>query len=389
MIDVATVARQTRLVFSSADPLPGSDEVRHYRQSLSALLLLDEGRTLLLGGDETVGAEPSIERLKLQTDGSYAAHTSFAVSDFIDLPDSTKDKGRVGEIDIEGMDEDGEYLWLTGSHSCNRRRPKKDTSEQKQIDRLAKVERGDNRFLVARIPLEQDDGTTGLAPEHLGRRAARLRSDWLELLREDRHLGPFLSTFKGDAFLPGKDNGLDVEGLSVGRREDGSTRLLLGLRGPVLRGFAIVLELCPVAKGKSELALAAVPGAGGAVYRKHFLDLQGLGVRDLDLRGGDLWILAGPTMTPSGPVSLYRWNVPFSAGDGGDTLTRSAGRGEDGPLKRELQLPFGDGKDHAESFALLGPTGAAPREVLVLHDSPCETRLRGDTEIVADIFRLP
>ncbi len=49
--------------------------------------------------------------------------------------------------------------------------------------------------------------------------------------------------------IPGKDNGFDIEGLAV--RED---RLLLGLRGPVLRGHAFVLELSLEQDGK-DLAL--------------------------------------------------------------------------------------------------------------------------------------
>ena len=38
--------------------------------------------------------------------------------------------------------------------------------------------------------------------------------------------------------LPSKDNGLDIEGLAVL-----GNRVYLGLRGPVLRGRAIILEL--------------------------------------------------------------------------------------------------------------------------------------------------
>jgi hypothetical protein len=390
--EFATVERQVRLVFQAAGPVPGSDEEREYRQSLSALLLLDEGRTLFVGGDETVGAQPSIERLLLQTDGSYAAHESFAVSSFVELPDPEPHKGRVGEIDIEGLDEDGNYLWLTGSHSCNRRRPKADSSVKKQIERLAEVELGKNRFFLARIPLRKDGETSVLVRRDGDRRAGRLTNDLLELLRDDPHLHPFLTAFEsknGDALLPGKDNGFDVEGLSVSQRSDGSTRLLLGLRGPVLRGFALVLEFCPLAEGKSEFALGPVPGAGGALYRKHFLDLEGLGVRDLGCYDGDLWILAGPTMAPSGPVALHRWREPFSGDTKGDTLTRNASCDAGGTLERQLLLPFGGGKDHAESFALLGSAGAVPREVLVLHDSPSKHRLHGDTEIHGDVFVLP
>ena len=43
-------------------------------------------------------------------------------------------------------------------------------------------------------------------------------------------------------------------------------------------------------------------------YRKHLLDLGGLGVRDLCPDGDDLLVLAGPSMALSGPVRLYRWH---------------------------------------------------------------------------------
>lgn len=43
-------------------------------------------------------------------------------------------------------------------------------------------------------------------------------------------------------------------------------------------------------------------------YRKHVLDLDGLGVRDLCPSGDDLLVLAGPTMDLDGPVRIYRWH---------------------------------------------------------------------------------
>src|SRR5688572_16831167 len=122
-MNIAQPKRQLRLCFDVGAAVPGSKEKREFRSSLSALLLMDAGKTLLLGGDETVGVEPSIERLSLQADGSYAEHHSLSVSDFIDLPDDRRDKGRVGEIDIEGMAEEAGYLWFTGSHCFNRKRP--------------------------------------------------------------------------------------------------------------------------------------------------------------------------------------------------------------------------------------------------------------------------
>ena len=56
-------------------------------------------------------------------------------------------------------------------------------------------------------------------------------NDLTEALRGDEHLGSFLA-------IPGKDNGFDIEGLAVA-----GERLFIGLRGPVLRGWAVILEV--------------------------------------------------------------------------------------------------------------------------------------------------
>src|SRR5688500_19591809 len=89
------------------------------------------------------------------------------------------------------------------------------------------------------------------------------------LLRDDAHLAPFLP-------IPGKDNGLDIEGIAVT-----GERVYLGLRGPVLRGWAFVLELRPEVDPDAPDRLELRPFDDGRRYRKHVLRLDGLGVRDL------------------------------------------------------------------------------------------------------------
>src|SRR4030095_377034 len=91
-----------------------------------------------------------------------------------------------------------------------------------------------------------------------------------------------------------KDNGLDVEGLAV----HGDT-LYIGLRGPVLRGWACVLEVLPTTDDRDPTRLRVAAFSDGARYRKHLLDLGGLGVRDLCPDGDDLLVLAGPSMALS------------------------------------------------------------------------------------------
>ena len=79
--------------------------------------------------------------------------------------------------------------------------------------------------------------------------------------------------------------------------------MFLGLRGPVIATKAILLEF-PV---KTALRKP------GRRMRKHFLDLGGLGVRDLSRREDELLILAGPVTSTGGPFRLFRWR-PKRAG---------------------------------------------------------------------------
>jgi hypothetical protein len=51
----------------------------------------------------------------------------------------------------------------------------------------------------------------------------------------------------------------------------------------------------------------APPSNDGALLRMHFLQLNGMGVRDLHFDGDDLFILAIPTMVLDGSIRLFRW----------------------------------------------------------------------------------
>jgi len=154
--------------------------------------------------------------------------------------------------------------------------------------------------------------------------------------------------------------------------------VLVGLRGPVLRGWAVVLEL----------RLEDVPGRADRLAlgdcRKHFLWLDGLGVRDMCRDGDDVVVLAGPTMDLDGPARLYRWNRAVQQRGTevvrGKTLTRL-------PVRLPLR-PDGDEPqercDKAEGITLL-PDAAEP-SLLVVYDSPADARLRdGGRTVLADV----
>jgi hypothetical protein len=86
----------------------------------------------------------------------------------------------------------------------------------------------------------------------------------IEALKDDCHLGPFLS-FP----LPSKENGFDIEGLAV--HQD---KIFLGFRGPVLRGWAIIVEIEVEEKEPGVLTLKQI-GEQGKLYKKHFVNLNG------------------------------------------------------------------------------------------------------------------
>lgn len=297
------------------------------------------GDALWVAHDETVAVE-SLRRV--DATGDYAGHRRFALRDYVRLP-----QGDDQEIDIEGLAFDGEGLWIVGSHAA-RRGGAEGRTAQAAIASLARVRRDGNRHLIARIPVVA--GAT-LARRTPASRAARLpgtaRHDALtRALRHDPHLGPFLA-------IPSKDNGFDIEGVAAA---PGGRRLFIGLRSPVIDGHACVLDL--------DLALEATTIAL-VRYRKHFLDLEGAGVRDLALAGRDLLVLTGPPMRGKGASTVRRWARALDARS--SSLVRRA------RLPTLLELPYRERKDHAEGMALVAWRDRRAT-LLVLHDSASRGR---------------
>lgn len=308
----------------------------------------------------------------------YEAHATHKLDEFLKLP-VPADGDAMVEADIEGVSLSDGYLWFVGSHSYKRKEAKKSKDDAENLARLAKVSLDGNRCLLGRIPLAIEDGFWMLkqevdaAGENDHRRKAGLlkaddsQSELTEALADDEHLKAFLK-------IPGKENGFDIEGLAVSGK-----RIFVGLRGPVLRGRAVVLELAIDEKSDGHLHLEKI-GEDGEKYRKHFLNLDGLGVRELSVDGEDLIVLAGPTMALSGPVRLYRW-----VGGNSDASKKKCIHE---PL-RLGELPHGDGEDHAEGLALLhGGEGRATR-VVVAYDSAAAFRKPGPSSCLLDVFELP
>lgn len=368
------------VVLLEFDPEPNAlGKDKSLRDGLSVAVQI--GKTLWVTNDETI----SLERLSLVAGGNTGPygygrhHKQFSLNDYLRLPVPPRDGADLEEADVEGLDYKDGYLWLVGSHSLKRKKPKLQDGAKKAQEQMAQVSSDGNRYLLARIPVVERDGTSTLTKKDTRhgkeRTAAQLHgnkksNDLTEALRKDQHLGSFMG-------IPSKDNGFDIEGLAVA-----GDRLFIGLRGPVLRGWAVILEV-ELKEDKDQpttLKLKAI-GPNDRLYRKHFLQLGGLGVRDLCVQGSDLLILAGPTMDLDGPVIIFRW--PKGTDPKGESVVPAS------ELERVLDVPYGQGVDHAEGLTLFSPDGGTARSLLVVYDTASKNRQSGRNTVAADVFPLP
>ncbi|MCY7306708.1 MAG: DUF3616 domain-containing protein [Rhodoferax sp.] len=330
------------------------------------------GDWLWVAGDEACG----IDRLRrLEPVGRetlrFGEVRDFPLADLLDLPGAPDE-----EADLEGMAVADGYLWVVGSHGFKRKNASADLDHGANAKRLQTLSLDRNRRLLACLPIETDGaGVPSLVRKAQdGRRALQLKggaqsNELTRALEKDAHFGAYLS-------LPGKDNGFDIEGLAV----DGQ-RLLLGLRGPVLRGWAAILEVSVKVRAK-ELRLAPLDRSG-ILIRKHFLQLDGLGIRDLHFLGDDLYVLAGPTMVLNGDIRVFKW-----------PLARQVLASNRHPVRFEpvltesVSLPHGRGTNRAEAMCDLpaGLVGSRPHW-LVLYDAPGEDRREGEHTVFGDLLR--
>jgi hypothetical protein len=308
--------------------------------------------------------ENAIIRLATIDDWTFGNATNFHLSALLVDFDDT-----LGEIDIEGLDCTADALWLVGSHGTKRKKVKNG-----KVENLKIINTDPNRYLLARIPLVGDQlvSTEGQPAAYLQKTPEG--NELMTALKQDEYLASFLAEpLPQGRALPGKDNGFDIEGLVTHQN-----RVLIGLRGPVLRGIAMMLELELDEPAPGRLALK--PDSNGNLYRRHFLDLDGLGIRELCLDGEDLLILSGPTMDLDGTLRLFRlsdvWTLPADSFSDRDTR-----------LTALFDIPHGRGTDKAEGVALLQRSGQ-PKGVLVVYDSPNPDRVIDGSHVVADVFTL-
>jgi len=335
------------------------------RQNLSACALDRDGH-LWLGTDELT----ALSQLKQKAPGIFAKHVDTDLSDRLQLVEDDQ------EVDVEGLDIDEDRLWIVGSHTRTRKDVKQRKDIEENLQRLTQVEARPNRCLIACATIANGR----LKTDAIAQLPISTEGNALTLaLRADAHLGPFLlrtvDEHAGGTQLASKENGFDIEGVAA-RGE----RLFLGLRGPVLRGWAMLLEIRAERTAAATLALGPI-GARGRLYRKHLLQLAGMGIRDLCWQERDLLILAGPTMDLAGPQAIYRLRSPEDLPD--DSITELDGS----RLQRLFHLPLVSDGDKAEGLCRCdAPEGPG---ILVVYDAPRAERLIGDDAVLADVFSLP
>jgi hypothetical protein len=235
------------------------------------------------------------------------------------------------EIDMEGVASDGRSVFVVGSHSRARKKldPKRTHADNRE--RLVQVDNEDSRYLVFRLELAAD-----------GRSLAQDSISLRKILQNDEILAPFTK-------LPGKENGIDIEGIAAA---DG--RLYFGFRGPVLRGNYV-----PVIALKYDQPRD---------YCLSFVNLGGRGIRDLAAVTGGLLVLGGPVGDGDGTHELYFWNK------------RDCLPGQDSPAGKVVHLATVASTPEAkpEGIAVAAETDADVR-LLILSDGaadPCLERLR-------------
>jgi Protein of unknown function (DUF3616) len=224
------------------------------------------------------------------------------------------------EIDIEGIACEGNTVYVVGSHSCKSNKNNKEAKIDPDRDRLF-------RFSLDDYGKKQALEETSL----------RDFLDSQEVLKDYRH-------------IPSQKNGVDIEGIAV-RKE----QLYIGFRSPVLPGNWVPVLKCRFANPIAEAKLV-------------YVQLGGLGVRDITRVEKGFLILAGPREGSSGSYQVYFW-------DGKDCQSRKSGR--IGQIEHLGEIPTPkDGK--AEGLVMLEES-PSDYEVLIIYDhlkNGAPTRLR-------------
>jgi len=263
--------------------------------NISGITLNKNESLLVVGTDE----RSRIQVLK------KTGKTKFALVDEGNIPLASGET----ELDVEGIARDKDFTWVIGSHSMKRKSmqspeelKEKARKEEKKGDKLSEDYNHDRIATVAVEPTREwlyrlEIGNNGSAKQNSIRRGS---------LRDIFANHPVLARFRN---IPSKENGIDIEGLAVIPNSGSKkTKLLMGLRGPSLRGpLAVVLEV----SAKEEKAEDGRLILEIKLKDTYYLTLGGRGIRGMSAmtkkKDGYL-VLAGPVGDEPTPYMLYHWN---------------------------------------------------------------------------------
>jgi hypothetical protein len=213
------------------------------------------------------------------------------------------------EIDIEGIACDGNTVYVVGSHSAKRSKIDNDATYEKNRQKIEKVVPEPDRDRLFRFSLDTDGHAQNLEETSL------------------RSIIDSKKVLKDFSLLPSKENGIDLEGIAIHNEQ-----LYVGFRGPVLRENWVPVLKCRFAKPVTETELV-------------YVQLDGLGFRDITRVEDGFLILAGPVGDGLGAFQVYFW-------DGEDCLPGVRTSGKTGQVERLGVIPTAENAK-AEGLTLL------------------------------------
>ncbi len=296
----------------------GNDE----HMNISGLTMVADGGGMVVGADEL-----SHIHILQRIDGK-----TFKLMEDGTIPLSPEET----ELDIEGVASFDNFIWVIGSHSLSRksiRTPKKlkEKAEKKEKkgeslsrsynrDRFETIKVEPSREWLYRLKVKDDASIE---------RDTIVRGSLRDIVANH----PVLNRFRN---IPSKENGLDIEGLSVvQKKRKKSSHLFVGLRGPVLQGaFAVVLKVSV----KDGTGMSKKPILDVKLKNTYYLSLGGRGIRGMSSIGktkDGYLILAGPVGGAPVSYTLYHWN-------GADTIPEIDSLDAQQNLTELCQIPVTD-----------------------------------------------
>ncbi len=233
------------------------------------------------------------------------------------------------ELDIEGITADGKTVYIIGSHSRKRGKVEvrnlKRRSHDKNRERLAKDTEEAARRILLRLKLDENGHLDGEIEQ---------KNLWDAILKFSE-LAPFTK-------IPSKENGIDIEGIAVKDK-----KLYIGFRAPVLRENWVPVMVTQFDDPVESAEL-------------RFINLGGLGIRDMVAVDDQFFLIAGPVGDGPGGYHLYSWNgldcIPGKNGAKGKAMNL-------GKIPTESNAK-------AEGLAVLSNTEDGFLQLLVVFDGP-------------------